>query len=177
MNKQPKSRNHPAVEPDETAARSLELINSQNTMTLATARGDSAWAAPVYYVFHSCFFYFFSDPESRHIQEGLAAVESSAAIHADSKEWRDICGIQMTGKIERVAMGREAAAAFSAYLKKFPFCKDFFAPGSLMKLESFSGRFKARLYKFHPTLVYYQDNRIKFGHREPIDLPNCKQSP
>ena len=153
--------------------RAADLINSQNTMTLATAIGDSAWAAPVYYVYEHGAFYFFSDPESRHIQEGLTAGDSSAAIHAPSSEWRDIRGVQMSGKIERVPVGREAASAFGAYLKKYPFCKEFFSPGSVMNLETFSGRFKARLYKFVPDQVYYQDNRIKFGHRELVELPDC----
>jgi len=34
------------------------LVAEQNTMTLATADGDTAWAAPVYYVFVKSTFYF-----------------------------------------------------------------------------------------------------------------------
>jgi len=154
----------------EIAELAIELINRQNTMTLATSCGKSAWAAPVYYVYDSGLFYFFSDPESRHIQEGITALDSSAAIHAASKEWRDICGIQMSGTIERVPIGLEAAAAFGAYLKKYPFCREFFSAGSVLNLETFIGQFRAKLYKFIPVLVYYQDNRIKFGHREAVDL-------
>ena len=168
-----KIENDHQLQPAEVALRALDLINSQTTMTLATSDGDSAWAAPVYYVYDRGIFYFFSDPASRHIQEGLAGGESSAAIHAPSKEWRDICGIQMSGEIERIPLGREAASAFGAYLKKYPFCKEFFSPGSVMNLETFVGRFKAKLYKFLPTRSYYQDNRIKFGHRELVDLPGC----
>lgn len=169
-----KNKNGRGLKPDEIAERAVDLINRQNTMTLATSSGHSAWAAPVYYVYESCSFYFFSDPESRHIQEGIATVECSAAIHAVSIGWRDICGIQMSGKIEGVPIGREAASAFNAYLKKYPFCKEFFSPGSLLNLEAFSTRFKAKMYKFIPKLVYYQDNLIKFGHREAVDLPDCK---
>ena len=40
-------------------------------------------------------------------------------------------------------------------------------------IKSFTGRFKAKLYRFAPDKVYYQDNRIKFGHRELVDLPDC----
>ncbi|CAB1083429.1 hypothetical protein D1AOALGA4SA_10994 [Olavius algarvensis Delta 1 endosymbiont] len=158
------------LNPEEVATRAVDLIDNQNTMTLATSDGQSAWAAPVYYVYVRAAFYFFSDPGSRHIQEGLTTGRSSAAIHAPSIEWRDICGVQMSGKIERIPLGREAASAFSAYLKKYPFCKDFFSPGSVLNLETFSGQFKAKLYKFIPERVLYQDNRIKFGHRELVDL-------
>ncbi len=168
-----KKQNEDGLPPEQVASRAVDLINRQNTMTLATSAGDSAWAAPVYYVYERRMFYFFSDLESRHIQEGLATRDSSAAIHAPSSEWRDICGIQMSGKIEPVPLGREAASAFGAYLKKYPFCKDFFKPGSVLNLETFIGRFKAKLYKFVPDRVYYQDNRIKFGHRELVKLPDC----
>ena len=168
---QKKKQGHP-LKPEQVAKRAVDLINSQNTMTLATADGESAWAAPVYYVYDGGAFYFFSDPESRHIQEGLSDSESSAAIHAPSIEWRDICGIQMSGKIKRVPLGREAATAFGAYLKKYPFCKEFFSPGSVLNLETFSGQFKAKLYKFTPQQVFYQDNRLQFGHREAVELPD-----
>ena len=49
------------LKPAEIAERAAELINRQNTMTLATSCGKSAWAAPVYYVYHSGLFYFFSE--------------------------------------------------------------------------------------------------------------------
>ena len=160
------------LKPDEVALRAVDMINSQNTMTIATSDGGYAWAAPVYYVYDRRAFYYFSDPGSRHVQEGLSAGESSAAIHAPSSEWRDICGIQMSGKIERIPLGRESVSAFGAYLKKYPFCKEFLSPGSVLNLETFVGRFKAKLYKFTPDRVYYQDNRIKFGHRELVDLPD-----
>jgi len=166
-------KNEEALTPEKVALRAVDLINGQNTMTLATSAGESAWAAPVYYVYEHGVFYFFSDPESRHIREGLNAGDSSAAIHAPSTGWRDICGIQMSGKIKRLRLGREAASAFGSYLKKYPFCKEFFSPGSVLNLETFSGRFKAKLYKFMPKRVYYQDNRIQFGHRELVDLTDC----
>lgn len=167
-------KNNQALTSDVIAEKAVDLIHRQNTMTLATSNGASAWAAPVYYVYASRCFYFFSDPDSRHIREGMASVGCAAAIHAASTGWRDICGIQMSGKIERVSIGREAASAFKAYIKKYPFCKEFFSPGSLLNLETFVGKFNARMYKFIPDLVCYQDNRIKFGHREAIKLPGCE---
>jgi len=166
----PRIENSVPLNSKDLANRTLDLINKLNTMTLATSDGQSAWAAPVYYVYARGAFYFFSDPASRHIQEGMTTGKSSAAIHAPSNEWRDICGVQMSGKIERIPLGREAASAFSAYLKKYPFCKEFFSPGSVLNLETFSGQFKAKLYKFIPDQVLYQDNGIKFGYRELVDL-------
>ena len=156
---------------DEIVSRTLELINSQTTMTLATAKNGSAWAAPVYYAYRSGSFYFFSKPEARHIVEGLNTNQSSAAIHSPSKGWQDICGIQMAGNVERASFGLEAKKAFCAYINKFPFCREFFSPGLSLDLTTFTGRFKAKLYKFKPSSVYYLDNRIHFGYRNLVDLP------
>ncbi len=146
------------------------LIEGQSTMTLATAQGDAAWAAPVYYVFCRSAFYFFSDPESRHIQESLASCQASAAIHAGASSWKEIRGVQMSGSIDMVSGKLEAVESIGKYLKKFGFTKDFFSKDQAMDLDAFAKRFHVRLYKFRPTLIYYLDNSIRFGFREAIDI-------
>lgn len=146
------------------------LIGEQNTMTLATAKGDVAWAAAVYYVYLRPCFYFFSDPESRHIKESLASGQASAAIHAAASTWQEIRGVQVLGSIKTVSAGLEAVEVIRAYLKKFTFTKEFFDPGQPLDLGAFAKRFRVRLYKFQPTLIYYLDNRIRFGFREEIVL-------
>jgi uncharacterized protein YhbP (UPF0306 family) len=147
-----------------------DLIEEQSTMTLATAKGDVAWSAPIYYVFLKSCFYFFSDPTSRHIQESLASGQASCSIYARASTWQEIRGIQMSGKIESVPTRLGTIEVIRAYLKKFPFTKDFFKPGQAMDLEAFAKRFKVRLYRFKPALVYYLDNSIRFGFREEVIL-------
>ncbi len=147
-----------------------ELINDQNTVTLATCSEKEAWAAPVYYVFMKSAFYFFSDPGSRHIVEALRNGQASGAIHGYAAGWQEIRGIQMTGSLEALSVGLESAEAIKAYLKKFQFTKEFFSSGSVLTLDAFTSRFKVRLYRFKPTLIYYLDNSIRFGFREPILL-------
>jgi len=146
------------------------LIEGQNTMTLATAQGDAAWAAPVYYVFFRSAFYFFSDPGSRHIQESLASCQASAAIHSDASSWKEIRGVQMSGSLNMVSGKLEAVETIGKYLKKFGFTQDFFSKDQAMDLDAFAKRFHVRLYKFKPTLIYYLDNSIRFGFREAIDI-------
>jgi hypothetical protein len=147
-----------------------KLIREQNTMTLATANRNSAWAAPVYYAYFKTCFYFFSDPTSRHIQESLMSGQASAAIYAAASTWQGIRGIQMSGKIENISAGLMAVEALRAYLKKFPFTKNFFSPGKNLDLSAFSRRFKVKLYRFNPDLIYYLDNGIRFGFRERVTL-------
>jgi len=145
-----------------------DLIEKQSTMSLATAHGDVAWAAPTYYVFHKSCFYFFSDPHSRHIQESLASGQASSSIHDVVSTWQEIRGIQMSGSIQHVPAGLEALGAVRAYLKKFSFAKEFFDSSQKLDLMAFTKRFRVRLYKFKPDLIYYLDNAIRFGFREKI---------
>ncbi|MCP4154641.1 MAG: hypothetical protein GY757_43355 [bacterium] len=146
------------------------LASGQTTMTLATARSDVAWAAPVYYVFFKSAFYFLSAPESRHIKEALENGRASSAIYASGSTWQEIRGLQMSGSIHPVEGRLEAFQVLRAYLKQFPFTKDFFKKNTSMDPESFWERFGVKLYRFKPSLVYYLDNRIRFAFREEVKL-------
>jgi uncharacterized protein len=158
--------------PDETQLRTLalDLIEKQYTMTLGTAAQNSPWAAPVYYVNLALRFFFFSDPESRHIREALIAGKAAAAIFHQSNSWREIRGVQMSGKIEALRPGVTSLRALRAYLKKFPFTKEFFDTGEDLDLEGFAKRFRVRFYSLRPDLLYYLDNRIRFSFRERIEV-------
>jgi uncharacterized protein YhbP (UPF0306 family) len=148
----------------------VSLITEQTTITLATADKNIAWAAPVYYVFLQSAFYFLSDPKSRHIQESLQSGQAAASVHAAASTWQKIRGLQMTGCVLPVEIGREALLALHAYLKKYPFTREFFDKNTPLDLASFKDRFGVRLYKFMPVLVYYLDNQIRFAFREEVKL-------
>lgn len=148
----------------------LDLIRQQSTMALATARADQAWSAPVYYVLYKGAFYFFSDPQSRHIQETLKSQQASAAIYGYADTWKGIRGIQMSGRIRPAGAGLTTLKALGAYIAKFSFVKEFFKPGQKMDLENFGKQFRVQLYRLDPDLIYYLDNQIKFGFREEIQL-------
>ena len=147
-----------------------QLIAEQTTLTLATAQGDTAWAAPVYYVFLNATFYFLSRPDSRHIQEALGNDQASAAVHVPAATWQEIKGLQMAGRIRAVKPGMEAVRVLKAYLNKYPFTTDFFKESTSLDLQSFTDRFGVRLYGFTPTLVYYLDNQIKFAFRQEVSI-------
>ena len=146
------------------------LAAEQTTMTLATAKKDTAWAAPVYYVFFKSGFYFLSDPKSRHIQEALKSGQTSSAVHASASTWKEIRGLQMTGSIEPVEYGLVVIQVLKEYLKKYPFTKEFFGKNTSLDLIGFGERFGVKLYRFVPELVYYLDNQIRFAFREVVKL-------
>ena len=148
----------------------VSLLTEQTTMTLATADENNAWAAPVYYIFFDSAFYFLSDPKSRHVQESLRSGQASASVHAAASTWKEIRGLQMTGRVQPVEAGREALRALRAYLEKYPFTKEFFDKNTPLDLASFRDRFGVRIYKFIPARVYYLDNQIRFAFREEVTL-------
>lgn len=153
--------------PDRAVA---ELLARTKTLTLATASAAGPWAAAVYYVRRADRLYFFSDPTSRHITEALTAGQAAGSIHARAEGWRDISGLQLTGRIRPVGPGREAIRAVTAYLTKFPFVREFFSPGRLIDLAEFEKSFRSKLYCFQIEQALYMDNRIKLGHRAEMDL-------
>ncbi len=146
------------------------LIENLSTMTLATSKGNEPWAAAVYFVSRAGCFYFFSDPASRHILEAVENGQAAAAIHAEAASWKEIRGLQMSGVIEKVGTGLNAVGAIRDYMSKFPFVREFFKPGDVLDLSGFTERFRVRLYRFRPTIVYYLDNRLRFGFRERVNL-------
>ena len=158
--------------PNDKDLRALaeKLILEQSTMTIATARNGIAWAAPVYYASRGFQFYFFSDPASRHINESMESGQASASIFAPANTWQHIRGIQMSGVISTVSPGLEALRVLRVYLKKYPFTKEFFNTGEKLDLDAMTKRFRVKLYRFRPGLLYYLDNKIRFGFREALAL-------
>ena len=161
-NKTPTSR--------ELTAMARRLVDAQTTLTLATAEGNTAWAAPVYYVFVKSTFYFLSGPSSRHITEALRNGQASGAVHAAASTWKEIRGLQMTGRVRAVNPRLEAVQVLRAYLKKYPFTTNFFKENVSLDLDTFAERFGVKLYGFIPSLVYYLDNQIRFAFREEVTL-------
>jgi uncharacterized protein YhbP (UPF0306 family) len=161
-NKTPTSR--------ELTAMARRLVDAQTTLTLATAEGDTAWAAPVYYVFVKPTFYFLSGPNSRHITEALRNGQASGAVHAAASTWKEIRGLQMTGRVRTVNPGLKAVQVLRAYLKKYPFTTNFFKENVSLDLDTFAERFGVKLYGFIPSLIYYLDNQIRFAFREEVTL-------
>ena len=147
----------------------LALIQSESTLTLATADESGPWSAPVYHICLNGSFFFFSSPQSRHIRQAMDSGQASASLFRQADSWQAIRGIQMTGTVERIRSAALSLKTITLYLKRFPFTREFFEDNPAPDLEAFFSRFKARLYAFTPTKVYYIDNRFGFGTRQRID--------
>ncbi|MCK5311716.1 MAG: hypothetical protein KAJ62_06380 [Desulfobacteraceae bacterium] len=145
------------------------LASMMRVLTLATYLKQETWAAPVYYVFSNRNFYFFSNPDSRHIKEALYSQGSenkvAASVFSDDTDFKNIKGLQMQGKIVKVENKKDAVLRAMEYINKY---KINYKKEDI--LEFFRKKYKARLYQFFPETVYYMDNSQKFGSREKLEL-------
>jgi uncharacterized protein len=149
----------------------LTLVQEQSILTLATAGQAGPWSAPVYYVCLEGRFFFFSAPDSRHIQQALACHNAAASVFHQADAWQEIRGLQMRGSVTGVESTALSLTVIARYLQRFPFTWNFFGARPLPGPDDFLSIFKARLYVFDPQAVDYTDNRFGFGSRERIDWP------
>jgi len=147
--------------------QALALLEHQKTMALAVNVDYTPWVAPVYYVFQSPGIYFFSSPNSKHIQALCNCCQTAGAIYADSDRWQDIQGLQMIGHVDQVQGRREKLDITARYVVKFPLTLELLASKTtkVMDLES-----KICLYVFWPTEIHCTNNTIGFGRRVLITL-------
>ncbi len=151
------------------ASSPLRLIQTQKTLVLATADPEP-WCAPVFYVYQQQSFFLFSSEGSRHISGALASNRCAASIFRDGDDWREIEGLQMDGKLERIQLGSKAVSVFRAYLNKFPTVRESFLDLTL-ELTRFTQHFRTQLYAFVPEHVFYLNNQTGLDKRREIRLP------
>lgn len=146
----------------------LDYLGNHHVMTIATAAGGSGWAAAVFYVNRGFRLYFVSDPRSRHIREGLRNQLVGAAIHEEYRNWREIKGIQLEGKLKQVPLF-QTRGVLQMYLEKFPFVHELLDPTE--GVFRIAGRaIHARFYELVPMRVLYLDNMRSFGRPMEFDL-------
>lgn len=151
--------------------KALELLHSQHIMTIGTCDDKRPWVSPLYYVLNSGSFYFFSNPESRHIINGMGEKLVAASVHETSSGWADIRGVQMEGRLSEAGFDMSSTAAYALYISRFSFIRDIGKVLSpLSTFAAIEASFKVKWYKYQPSQVYYLDNSIRFGYREEVDL-------
>jgi uncharacterized protein YhbP (UPF0306 family) len=138
------------------------LIDTSKVMSIAVGSTESAWSAPVYYLFDNKGFYFFSNPTARHIKlskNGLAG----ASIYRDDANIKNLEGIQMSGTILKTPLNARSVLVAKKY------CTHFKISGNTVDiLEFFASKFHASLYCFKPETIYYMNNSKGFGSREKV---------
>ena len=140
-------------------------LSSHSVMTLATQGADGPWAAAVFYALDAGSLIFLSSPTTRHALDLEQDDRCAATIQDDTADWKTVKGIQLEGRVERLA-GDDAARARDSYAERFPLISP------LAKIPPAIADALARIawYRLVPTRMYFIDNARGFGHREAVDL-------
>jgi len=153
---------------EELKRQILEYIEAHNTMTLATCADNVPWAATVFYASDDLDLYFFSAPDSRHCQNLAVNARVAVTIQEDYKDWRQIKGVQLAGKVTLVDSVLEKAKALAVYARKYPaVIKLFTDPSSGVFHKAF---LKVKFYRVNPERVFFIDNAQGFGKRQELVL-------
>ena len=154
--------------PEDLKQQILDYMQSHNTMTLATSSGDVPCAATVFYASDDLRLYFFSAPDSRHCQNLAANARVAVTIQEDYKDWREINGIQLEGKVALVDGILEKAKAMAVYARKYPAVTKLFTdPASGVFYKAF---LKVKFYCVIPQKVFFIDNEQGFGKRQELTV-------
>ncbi len=172
----PKAANHKLKE------TVLKYLEEHYTMTIATAEGNSPWAAAVFYASDGFTLYFLSDPDSHHSKNIADNPVVAVTINEDYHDWRKIKGIQLEGKAEIVDNEEQMSRATATYVKKYSFTAPYLKimsspfPGIVGYLDKVLGKlpfapglptsFKASFYMVTPTKVRFIDNEKSFSSHE-----------
>lgn len=156
---------------DELKRQILNYMETHNTMTLGTCQGDLPWAATVFYASEELRLYFFSAPDSRHCANLAANPRVALTIQEDYRDWREIKGIQIEGKVVSVDSVLERTKAMAIYAGKYPeIIKIFANPASGALYRAF---LKVKFYCVIPERVLYIDNEQGFGKREELFIKDA----
>ena len=149
----------------ELQQRVSDYLREHNVATLATTGSDGPWASAVFYASDGYTLYFLSSPTTRHCSNLQQNPRVAATIQAECRDWKEIKGVQLEGKVSELA-GAEEARARGLYAEKFPMV------GQLSKLPPAIAEALARVrwYRLDPARLHFIDNSVAFGQRDEIDL-------
>jgi uncharacterized protein YhbP (UPF0306 family) len=134
-------------------------------MTLATCGPEGPWAAAVFYASEGVSLIFLSAASTRHCRNLALDSRCAATIQEDYREWPEIKGIQLEGRVIELD-GDEEKRAQALYADKFPFVGPLAkVPPAIVKALA-----KVRWYRLVPERLHFIDNGKGFGHRDEVAL-------
>lgn len=151
----------PLLLPQQAAA----YLTGHHVMTLATQGADGPWASALFYASDGASLIFLSSPNTRHCRNLALDARCAATIQEDYREWSQIKGIQLEGRVIEL-QGDEEKRAQVRYGEKFPIVGTVAnLPPAIVKALA-----KVRWFRLVPEHFHFIDNSQGFGHRDEIDL-------
>ncbi len=132
------------------------LLDEENILSLATAGEDGeASVAPLFYIAgKDLSLYWLSSERSRHSLNLRKSRAAAVTIHRNTSRWKEICGVQMRGVVEKVIGPKRRSELIEAYCERFKL-------GRVVRLAVR----QSGLYVFQPDFVRYIDNARGFGSK------------
>jgi uncharacterized protein YhbP (UPF0306 family) len=131
------------------------LLRDQSTVALATvsAQGEPS-VAPLFYIVDACLnLYWLSSPNCLHSRSLAANPAASAAVYRPTENWKEICGVQMRGRVETIFGPQQRNPLIKSYCERFGI-------GAVLRLAIR----RSTLYAFRPDWFRYIDNSKHFGY-------------
>jgi uncharacterized protein YhbP (UPF0306 family) len=132
------------------------LLRNESTVALGTVdeRGEPCVAALFYIVDDDLNLYWLSSANSAHSRNLGKNPTASATVYRHTENWKEICGVQMRGRVEAISNRERRSALLKIYCERFNL-------GRVLRLAI--GR--STLYQFRPEWFRYIDNSKRFGYR------------
>ena len=133
-----------------------QLLRAESTVALATTgeHGEPCVAPLFYIVDGELNLYWLSSAKSAHSRNLKANLAVAASVFRHTEKWKEICGVQMRGRVEAITGQERRGALVKVYCERFGL-------GSVLRLAI--GR--ATLYQFQPEWFRYMDNSKRLGYK------------
>ena len=141
-------------------ARQLEMIaavlRAESTVALATVdeRSEPCVASLFYIVDGDLNLCWLSSAASMHSRNLGRHTTARATVYRHTENWKEICGVQMRGRVEVISEPDRRSSLLKTYSERF-------ALGRV--LRTVIGR--STLYQFLPEWFRYIDNLKRFGYK------------
>lgn len=137
------------------------LLREESTLALATVdEHGEPWVTPVFYLADGTLhLYWLSSQKSRHSENLQRNPLASGTVYRHAERWKDICGVQMRGRVQVVEEAGERDAAVKKYCERF-------ALGPALRVAVRG----STLYRFEPQWIRYIDNGVGFGFKFEVTL-------
>ncbi len=149
-------------ENQETEKAIERLVRSQSTLVLSTVNADGTpHATPLFYLAGGELeLYWFSAASSQHSDNLTRDRNVAVALYASTEHWKEICGVQMRGTVEKITDRKIRRDITRRYCDRFDL-------GQIFRLALA----RSSLYVLRPAWIRYIDNSKRFGYRSEISLP------
>ena len=149
------------------------FLNEHNTISVATTDNQELSSATVFYVSDEKLnIFFISFPDSRHIQHILKNAKVAATINEDVKDWLEISGLQLKGKVHKVTE-QDQEFVLDIYKKKFSYIETLLRAPKTDDERKIADQFRAiSVYRLIPDWVRLIDNASGFGAKREMSFKN-----